>query len=66
MSFVGLVGPLVTCKAGSLQANGIPKGFDAEKYLFPAVMDENESWYLEKNMDMYCTSQKCGGISKGE
>ncbi|XP_065054474.1 hephaestin-like protein isoform X2 [Rhopilema esculentum] len=65
-TYSGLVGPLVTCNAGSLQTNGIPKGFDAEKYLFPAVMDENESWYLEKNMERYCTSPKCGGISKDD
>ena len=60
-----MVGPLITCKRGSLKADGIPHGYDAEKYLFTAVMDENESWLLEKNMDTYCTSPKCGGISKG-
>ena len=55
----------MTCRAGSLQANGLPKGYDAEKYLFTAVMDENESWNLDKNMQKYCTASKCAGISKG-
>ena len=62
---IGLVGPLITCKNGSLQDNGIPKGYAAEKYLFVAIVDENESRYFDQNMDKYCTSPKCGNVSKG-
>ena len=62
----GLVGPLVICKKGYLQTNGVPKGYDKERFIYFAVMDENKSWYLDKNMDAYCTTKKCNGISKGK
>ncbi|XP_065054471.1 hephaestin-like protein [Rhopilema esculentum] len=62
--YSGLMGPLVICKKGSIEPDGMPKGYDAEKFLLMAVMDENKSWYLDDNMKKYCTSDSCGGVSK--
>eukprot|EP00112_Aurelia_sp_Birch-Aquarium-sp1_P012138 Seg2551.1 transcript_id=Seg2551.1/GoldUCD/mRNA.D3Y31 product="Hephaestin-like protein" protein_id=Seg2551.1/GoldUCD/D3Y31 len=62
--YSGLLGPLVICKTGSLKPNGVPKGYDAERYLLMAVMDENKSWYLDRNMQKYCTLSNCFGVSK--
>ncbi len=56
---------MVICKKGTLQSSGLPKGYDAERFIFMAVMDENKSWYLGRNMDKYCTSAQCGGVDKG-
>eukprot|EP00794_Sanderia_malayensis_P014201 gene14201-15683_t len=61
--YSGLFGPMVTCRKGSLKTNGIPQGYDDEKFILPAVIDENESWYLKQNMRTYCTVADCSGIS---
>uniref|UniRef100_A0A7N8XUM8 ferroxidase n=1 Tax=Mastacembelus armatus TaxID=205130 RepID=A0A7N8XUM8_9TELE len=48
----GLVGPLLVCKKGTLGENG-PKEF----FLLFSVMDENMSWYLTENIEIYGTSE---------
>ncbi|KAM4545939.1 ferroxidase HEPHL1 isoform 2-T2 [Odontesthes bonariensis] len=53
----GLVGPLLVCKRGALGENGIQKGVDKEFFLLFSVMDENLSWYLEKNIEMFGTNE---------
>eukprot|EP00794_Sanderia_malayensis_P014202 gene14202-15684_t len=63
-AYSGLVGPLVVCKKGSLGKNGLPQGYDAERFILMAVMDENKSWYLQENMNKYCTSPNCGNVDK--
>ncbi|XP_054838240.1 ceruloplasmin isoform X2 [Eublepharis macularius] len=50
----GLVGPLITCRKGSLQ-NGTDKDIDLEFILMFTVMDENFSWYLDENIQTYCS-----------
>ncbi len=62
---LGLIGPLIVCKKGSLEASGLPKGYDEQRFLLMGIMDENKSWYLDRNMK-YCTASSCGGISKGK
>jgi len=62
--YTGLIGPLVICKNGTLGSNGLPKGYKAQRFILMAVMDENKSWLLDKNMDKYCNSSKCNGVSK--
>ena len=54
------------CKKGTLQANGIPKGYDAERFVLMGVFDENKSWYLDKSMDKYCYVPTCFNIDKGD
>ncbi|XP_040907267.1 ferroxidase HEPHL1 isoform X2 [Toxotes jaculatrix] len=52
-TYSGLVGPLLVCKKGTLQENGIQKGVDKEFFLLYSVMDENTSWYLEETMERF-------------
>ena len=47
---VGLFGPLLTCKKGTLNDDNIRK--DKEFVLLFTVTDESESWYHEKNKEM--------------
>ncbi|TFK05327.1 TRAF3-interacting JNK-activating modulator [Platysternon megacephalum] len=50
----GLVGPLITCRKGTLDG-GSDKHIDAEFILMFSVMDENLSWYLDDNIEKYCS-----------
>ncbi|MCJ8745764.1 hypothetical protein PDJAM_G00134240 [Pangasius djambal] len=50
----GLVGPLVVCRKGTLdKANRKRTDVDKEFALLFMVFDENESWYLEDNIQTY-------------
>ncbi|XP_008821338.1 hephaestin-like protein 1 [Nannospalax galili] len=49
----GLVGPLLVCKKGSLNADGTQKGIDKEFYLLFTVFDENLSRYLDENIQKF-------------
>ncbi|KAM4726146.1 ferroxidase HEPHL1 isoform 2-T2 [Anableps anableps] len=53
----GLVGPLLVCKQGTLGKNGIQKGVDKEFFLLFSVMDENLSWYLNKNIKLFGSTE---------
>ncbi|KAL9973398.1 hypothetical protein ACROYT_G019854 [Oculina patagonica] len=50
----GLVGPLVICKKGTLTKSNARQDVDREFALMFTVLDENESWYLDENIDKYC------------
>ncbi|KAF7243180.1 Ceruloplasmin, partial [Varanus komodoensis] len=50
----GLIGPLIICKTGTLQ-EGKDKDVDREFVLLFSVMDENFSWYLDKNIEEHCS-----------
>lgn len=49
----GLVGPLVVCRKGTLNKTGQRNDVDKEFALLFMVFDENESWYLEDNIETY-------------
>lgn len=49
----GLVGPLVVCHKGTLNEKRQQKDVDKEFALLFMVFDENESWYLEENIQTY-------------
>nr|XP_048289744.1 ferroxidase HEPHL1 [Myodes glareolus] len=49
----GLVGPLLVCKKGALNADGTQKGIDKEFYLLFTVFDENLSGYLDENIQKF-------------
>uniref|UniRef100_A0A8C4PN88 ferroxidase n=1 Tax=Equus asinus asinus TaxID=83772 RepID=A0A8C4PN88_EQUAS len=49
----GLVGPLLVCKKGALNADGTQKGIDKEFYLLFTVFDENLSRYLDENIQKF-------------
>ena len=46
-------GIMLTCKKGALSDDG-PKGVDKEFVGLFTVLDENESWLLQKNIDEFC------------
>ena len=45
----GLLGPLLTCKKGTLTNSGTQKNIDKEFFVLFTVTDENNSWYLDRN-----------------
>lgn len=47
--FVGLFGPLLVCKKGSLDSNNKQKNVDKEFVLHFVVTLERSSWYYEEN-----------------
>ena len=51
--YSGLIGPLKICRRGTLQSDGIRKGVNREFALLFLVFDENQSWYLEENVERY-------------
>uniref|UniRef100_A0A4W3IUZ5 ferroxidase n=1 Tax=Callorhinchus milii TaxID=7868 RepID=A0A4W3IUZ5_CALMI len=51
--YSGLVGPLITCRQGTLDENGKRKDIDREFAILFLVFDENMSWYLENNLYTY-------------
>ncbi|XP_014771914.1 hephaestin-like protein [Octopus bimaculoides] len=52
-TYSGLVGPLLICKKGSLNSQRKQKNVDKEFFLMFTVTDENNSWYLKKNIEKY-------------
>uniref|UniRef100_A0A3Q1JMI1 Hephaestin n=1 Tax=Anabas testudineus TaxID=64144 RepID=A0A3Q1JMI1_ANATE len=51
----GLIGPLITCKRGSLDIHGDRSGDYLYALMF-MVSDENFSWYLDENIRTYITN----------
>ncbi|XP_061455037.1 hephaestin-like isoform X2 [Rhineura floridana] len=51
--FSGLIGPLKVCRKGTLDFEGRRKGVNKEFALLFLVFDENQSWYLEENVQKY-------------
>ncbi|KAI4893109.1 hypothetical protein NFI96_020634, partial [Prochilodus magdalenae] len=55
----GLVGPLQVCRKGVLDESGRQRiGSEVQKefFLLFTVMDENESWYLNRNIEQFGSS----------
>ena len=52
--YSGLVGPMVIYKPGMLGPDGLPTDIDREYVLYLLVGDENQSRYLEHNINTYC------------
>ncbi|XP_012889745.1 PREDICTED: hephaestin [Dipodomys ordii] len=52
----GLIGPLITCKRGTLNGNFPPRRQDVDHnfFLLFSVVDENLSWHLDENIVTYC------------
>ncbi|KPP56195.1 hypothetical protein Z043_126231, partial [Scleropages formosus] len=49
----GLIGPLVICRKGTLDKQRRRRDVDREFALLFMVFDENESWYLDENVETY-------------
>ncbi|XP_070094394.1 ceruloplasmin isoform X4 [Equus przewalskii] len=50
----GLIGPLIVCKKDSLDKEK-EKNIDQEFVVMFSVVDENLSWYLDDNINTYCS-----------
>ncbi|XP_059121063.1 ceruloplasmin [Peromyscus eremicus] len=53
----GLIGPLILCKKDSLDKEK-EKNIDREFVVMFSVVDENLSWYLEDNINTFCSEPK--------
>lgn len=53
----GLTGPLLVCRPGTLGDHGKQRKVDRELFLLFSVMDENLSWYLQRNIETYGSDQ---------
>lgn len=51
--YSGLVGPLKVCRRGALRSSGARKDVKREFALLFLVFDENQSWYLEENVELF-------------
>ena len=60
----GLVGAIVVSARGKARPDGSPKDADREFVALFMVFDENQTWYLEHNIQTYTTDPK--GIDRGE
>ncbi|KAG8136027.1 hypothetical protein E2320_009008 [Naja naja] len=49
----GLVGPLLVCRKGIMPASWKPDNVDKEFFLLATVFDENQSWYLDDNINKF-------------
>ena len=49
----GLVGPIIVYADGALRADGSVVGVDKEFITFFSVLNENESWYLDDNINQF-------------
>ncbi len=54
----GLIGPMIIGRHGSLGADGTPKGVDREFIALFTVFNENESWYLDRNIRTFTRDPK--------
>ncbi len=49
----GLIGPILVTRRGWSGRNGLPKDTDREFITLFTVFDENDSWYLDENVQSY-------------
>jgi len=60
----GLVGAIIISRRGASDAAGKPKDVDREFVCLFMLFDENQSWYLDYNIQTYTGDPK--GVNKGE
>ncbi len=60
----GLVGAIIISRRGAADAAGKPKDIDREFVCLFMLFDENQSWYLDHNIQTYTSDPK--GVNKGE
>lgn len=49
----GLIGPLIICRKGVLNKKGLRADIDREFATLFMIFNENESWYLDENIEKY-------------
>ncbi len=49
----GLIGPIIVTRRGQARANGVPTDVDREFVTMFKIYDENDSWYLDYNIQRF-------------
>ncbi|KAM4701613.1 ferroxidase HEPHL1 [Discoglossus pictus] len=62
----GLIGALLTCKKGTLDSFLNRKDVDKDFVMMFSVVDENMSWYLEENINTYCSDHETVDVEDEE
>ena len=52
----GLVGAIVVARPGQMNADGTPKDVDREIFALFASFNENQSWYVQQNVDSHISA----------
>lgn len=60
----GLIGAIIVSARGAARHDGTPKDVDREFVTLFIILDENQSWYLNHNLETYCGDPK--KVDKGE
>jgi FtsP/CotA-like multicopper oxidase with cupredoxin domain len=60
----GLIGSIIITRRGMSRPDGMPKDVDREFVTLYMIFDENQSWYLDHNIQTYAGDPK--GVNKGE
>ncbi|MBV8282954.1 MAG: multicopper oxidase domain-containing protein [Candidatus Eremiobacteraeota bacterium] len=60
----GLVGPIIVTAAGMANADGAPKDVDREIVILMGFDDENQSWYMLRNVAQFAPEVKGSGLSQ--
>jgi FtsP/CotA-like multicopper oxidase with cupredoxin domain len=60
----GLIGAIIVTRRGMARPDGSPKDVDHEFVCLFNIFDENQSWYLDRNIQTYTTDPK--GTKKDE
>ena len=60
----GLIGAMIITRRGMADADGKPKDVDREFVCLFMLLDENDSWYLDHNIQTFTSDPK--GVNKGE
>jgi manganese oxidase len=63
-TYTGLMGPLVVTAAGRGRADGTPNDVDVELFTMFLVSDENQSHYLQRNIDTFAGDP--GSVDTGD
>ena len=61
----GLVGPIIVSARGTTKVDGTPKDVDREFIVAFAEVDENQSWYLDENIQTYTSDPASVTIGTG-
>jgi manganese oxidase len=60
----GLIGAIVVTRRGSARADGSPKDVDRELVNLFMIFNENDSWYLDRNIQAHCGDAK--GVDRAD
>ena len=60
----GLVGAIVVARNGQVNADGTPKDVDREVFALFASFNENQSWYVQQNVDAHISAADQANLKK--